>query len=268
VSLPRTEAGPGGFAPLGGLEGRVALVTGGSRGIGRATVHLLAASGAKVAFSFCSDLPAAMSLENEVAERGGEARRIQADMRKKRETEGLVEETEHAWGRLDILVANAGIWPPDPVPVEEMTDSEWDEVLEVNLRGVFHLLRAALPGMKERRSGRIVLVSSTAGQRGESFHAHYAASKSALLGLVKSLAVECAPAGVLVNAVAPGWVDTDMSKDSLAGPGAAAILSTIPLRRAGRPEEIAGAIAFLASPLAGYVTGEILNVNGGSVLCG
>ncbi len=250
------------------LDGAVAVVTGGSRGIGRATVLKLAQAGARVGFSFHTDLPAAMSLENEVAEGGGEAIRIQADFRDKRETEAVALEVLERWGRIDLLVASAGIWPPDPVPLEEMTDNEWNAVIDTNLRGIFYLLRAALPAMKERGGGRVVLVSSTAGQRGEAFHAHYAASKSALIGLVKSLAVECAPAGVTVNAVAPGWVATDMSNGALAGPDGPAILSTIPLRRAGTADEIAGAILFLVSPLASYVTGEVLNVNGGSVLCG
>ena len=149
-----------------------------------------------------------------------------------------------------------------------MTDEEWDETLQVNLRGVFYILRAALPQMKQRRAGRLIIVSSTAGQRGEAFHSHYAASKSGLFGLTKSLAVEAAPDGVLVNCVAPGWVDTDMAAPALKGAGMEAVLATIPLGRLGTPEEIAGAILFLASPFASYVTGEVLNVNGGSVLCG
>jgi 3-oxoacyl-[acyl-carrier protein] reductase len=250
------------------LQDQVAVVTGGSRGIGRATVKLLAESGCRVVFSYHTDLPAAQSLEREIAESGGEAIAVGADLRRRAEAEAVIEEAEGRFGRVDVLVANAGIWRVDPVPLEEMTDEEWDETLDLNLKGVFYVVRAALPRMKERRQGRVILVSSTAGQRGEAFHAHYAASKSALIGLTKSLAVEAAATGVLVNCVAPGWVATDMSAPVLSGPAADAIFATIPLGRAGRPEEIAGPILFLASPFATFITGEVLNVNGGSVLCG
>ena len=250
------------------LDGQVAVVTGGSRGIGRAAVRLLAGAGARVAYSYHTDLPAARSLEQEIARAGGEAKPVQADVRRRAEAEGIVEEAQGLYGRIDVLVANAGIWNGEPIPMEEMTDEEWDETLQVNLRGVFYVLRAALPQMKRRRAGRLIIVSSTAGQRGEAFHSHYAASKSGLFGLTKSLAVEAAPDGVLVNCVAPGWVDTDMAAPALKGAGMEAVLATIPLGRLGTPEEIAGAILFLASPFASYVTGEVLNVNGGSVLCG
>ena len=141
-------------------------------------------------------------------------------------------------------------------------------MLGVNLTGAFHMIRAAVPHMKEAGSGRIINISSTAGQRGESFHAHYAASKSAIIGLTKSLAAELAPHGILTNCVAPGWVDTDMTEASLESEGGEEVLATIPLNRVARPEEIAGAVLFLASDLATFVNGEVLNVNGGAVLCG
>jgi 3-oxoacyl-[acyl-carrier protein] reductase len=250
------------------LTDQVAVVTGGSRGIGRAAVRLLSDAGARVVFSFHTDLPAAHALEKEVSESGRDIRSVQADVRHREEAEMLIEEAQGRYGRIDILVANAGIWNAQPIALDEMTDEEWSETIDVNLRGVFYVIRPALGRMKERRSGRIIIVSSTAGQRGEAFHAHYAASKSGLIGLTKSLAVELAPHGVLVNCVAPGWVDTDMSSPALRGAEGPPVLSTIPMGRPGTPEEIAGAVLFLASPLAGYITGEVLNVNGGSVLCG
>ena len=250
------------------LPEQVAVVTGGSRGIGRATVRMLAASGARVVFSYHTDVLSANALEREVSGSGGEAIGVAADLRRRNEAEAVVEEALGRFGRIDVLVANAGIWTPEPIPLEEMTDEEWDATLDLNLKGVFFLCRAALPAMKERRGGRMILVSSTAGQRGEAFHGQYAASKSALIGLTKSLAVEGAPFGVLVNCVAPGWVATDMSAPVLSTPSGAAVLATIPLGRPGLPEEIAGPILFLASPLSSYVSGEVLNVNGGSVLCG
>jgi 3-oxoacyl-[acyl-carrier protein] reductase len=163
-------------------------------------------------------------------------------------------------------VNNAGIWKG--AAIDEMSDGDWSEMLDVNLTGTFHCIRAAVPAMKSAGAGRIVNVSSTAGQRGEAFHAHYAATKGAVISLTKSLATELAPHGITVNCVAPGWVETDMTAESLSGPEREAILSSIPLRRVARPEEIAGAVVFLASDLASFVTGEILNVNGGAVLVG
>ena len=178
----------------------------------------------------------------------------------------IVDETVARFGGIDILVTNAGIWKASPV--EELSDGEWSEMLAINLTGVFHCVRAAVPAMKEARSGRIVTISSTAGQRGEAFHAHYAATKGALISMTKSLAAELAPHGILVNCVAPGWTVTDMTREDLLGPRRDEILKTIPLGRAATPEEIAGAVAFLCSDLATFITGEILNVNGGAVLVG
>ena len=192
---------------------------------------------------------------------------VNADISRRDEAESLVEEAQARCGAIDILVNNAGVWNEEPIPIEEMTDDEWDRMFAINLKGMFMTIRAAVPGMKERRSGRIINLASTAGQRGEAFHAHYAATKAAILGLTKSLAAELAPHGILVNAVAPGWVDTDMSAGPLRGPDRARIDQTIVLRRPGTADEIAGAILFLASPLANYMTGSTVSVNGGSVLC-
>jgi 3-oxoacyl-[acyl-carrier protein] reductase len=248
------------------LTGKSALVTGGSRGIGRACCLTLASAGARVCVNYRVEAPSAELAVEEIENAGGEAFALAADVSRREEAEMLVDETVHRFGSLDILVDNAGIWKGSPV--DEMSDDEWGEMLAINLTGTFLCTRAAVPVMKEARSGRIINISSTAGQRGEAFHSHYAATKGAVISFTKSLAVELAPHGITVNCVAPGWVATDMSQESLLGPERDAILATIPLGRVARPEEIAGAVAFLASDLATFVTGEILNVNGGAVLVG
>ena len=249
------------------LKGSVAVVTGGSRGIGRSVVLRLARAGARVVFSYASDLPAATAVRNEVQALGAEAVMVAVEITRREEAESLIEEAQARYDRIDILVNNAGVWNEAPIPIEEMTDAEWDRMVAVNLTGFFTTIRAVVPGMKQRRSGRIINMSSTAGQRGEAFHAHYAATKSAIIGLTKSLAAELAPFGILVNAVAPGWVDTDMSAGPLHGSDRGKVLDSITLRRPGTPDEIAGAVLFLASPLSNYMTGTTVSVNGGSVLC-
>jgi 3-oxoacyl-[acyl-carrier protein] reductase len=169
------------------------------------------------------------------------------------------------FGALDVFVANAGVWPPEEVGLADLSVARWRRTLAANLDSVFFSTRAALGLM--RAGGRVVIVSSTAGQRGEAFHADYAATKGALIALTKSLAVEYAP-DIMVNCVAPGWVDTDMSLPAFSEENRARIQQSIPLRRIASAEDVAGPILFLCSPLARHVTGEILNVNGGSVLCG
>jgi 3-oxoacyl-[acyl-carrier protein] reductase len=181
----------------------------------------------------------------------------------------LVDAAVHRFGKLDILVANAGIWNYDPLPIEKMTEKQWDEMMAVNLKGVYSLIHHAAPHMIRQKRGRIIVVSSTAGQRGEAFHTHYGASKGGLISFVKGLSTELAQHGILVNCVAPGWVETDMSTQVLNNRrDFKEAISDIPLRRFAQPEEIALPILFLASPMATFITGEILNVNGGSVLCG
>jgi 3-oxoacyl-[acyl-carrier protein] reductase len=248
------------------LSGRSALVTGGSRGIGRACCELLAAAGAKVAVNCKVETPWAELVAGKIQEAGGESFALAADVARREEAEMLVDETVDRFGGLDILVNNAGIWRG--VPIDEMSDGEWEEMIGVNLTGTFHVTRAAVPTMKQQGRGSIVHVSSTAGQRGEAGHSHYAATKGAILAFTKSLAAELAGDGIRVNCVAPGWVESDMTRETLEGPERDAILSGIPLGRAGTPAEIAGAVLFLASDLSAYVQGEVLNVNGGSVLCG
>lgn len=247
------------------LDGRTALVTGGSRGIGRAAAVMLARAGADVAIGYRSRTAEAEAVAREVSRLGRRAVAVGGDLGDPAAADRLVSEVAQAFGRLDIFVANAGIWPPDEVPLGRLPPERWRATMAANLDAVFFSTRAALRLMG--RGGRIVIVSSTAGQRGEAGHADYAASKGALIALTKSLAVECAP-DILVNCVAPGWVDTDMSVPAFGEGNRERIARTIPLRRIPSAEEIAGPIVFLCSDLASHVTGEVLNVNGGSVLCG
>lgn len=247
--------------------GRTALITGGSRGIGRATAILFARAGGDVAFSFAAREDAAREVKAEVERLGRRCLAFRADLSVEEEAERFVERVYAEWRALDVLVNNHGIWTYGRMG--DMPLSIWEETMRVNLDGVFHMTNAAVPRMKSGGGGAIVNVSSTAAIRGEAFHAHYAASKGALNALTKSLAVELAPDNIRVNAVAPGWVDTDMCAEVF---GDAEfkhrVLESIPLRRIPPPEDIAGPILFLASDLARHITGAVLSVNGGSVLCG
>ncbi len=251
------------------LEGKVALITGGSRGIGAATVRLFRQAGARVAFSYRSAEAAAKSL---VAECGpDDCVAFAQDLSTSEDGGALVRRCVEHYGRLDILVANHGIWESADVPIATMSDAQWRNTLAINLDSVFGLVQAAAGQMQKPggSGGHIVLVSSTAGQRGEAFHADYAASKGAIISMTKGLATELAPHGIRVNCVAPGWVDTEMSAPAMADPRLRErALSTIPLGRVADPVEIAGPILFLCTPLAGFMTGEIVNVNGGAVLIG
>ncbi len=328
------------------LEGKVALVTGGSRGIGAATVQLLREAGARVVFSYKS---AADRGEALVKQCGGDdfCRAVPQELAGAEDGEALIAAAAAIFGRLDILVVNHGIWPPHDQPISTMSTEQWRQTLGINLDSVFGLVRAgarqmlgaqagavtpaaaiggeempvgdtnayvgernygpgeanpetrAEAGLDARElleeavfsdrlewpapsppssslaqansgvRGHIILVASTAAQRGEAFHADYAASKGALLSLTKSLSSELAPQGILCNCVAPGWVRTEMSAGTLADPEASKkALGLIPLGRAAEPEEIAGPIVFLCTPWAGFVSGEIWNVNGGAVLVG
>jgi len=248
------------------LRGQAALITGGSRGIGRAACLMLARCGADIAFGYRLNTKAAEQVLAEIQKLGRKAVAVEGDLSRRKDADLLVTGALEAYGRLDILVNNHGIWKDGPI--DTMSEDEWDETLDVNLKGYFLCTRAVVPVMKRQRSGRIINLASTAGQRGEALHSHYAASKGAIISFTKSLGPELCGHGILVNCVAPGWVDTDMSAEALAGGDRDRILSTIPMGRPGTPEEIAGGILFFASPLANYCCGEILNINGGSVLCG
>ena len=257
------------------LRGSRAVVSGASRGIGAATARMLAASGADVVVGYRSRAADAEGVAADVRAAGRRAETCGADLTTPGGCEALVGAAVDAFGGVDVVVVNHGVWPADEVPVAAMDDARWGRTMREDLDSVFWLSRAAaraLTGTAERRrsrdGGRLVLVSSTAGQRGEAFHADYAASKGAMISFVKSLAVELAPAGVTVNCVAPGWVDTEMTAPAMQAGGRERIAATIPVGRVATAEDVAGPILFLCSPLARHVTGEVLNVNGGSVLCG
>lgn len=250
-----------------GLTDRVALVTGGSRGIGKAVVELLASCGAHVAINYVKDEQSAADTVSNARTVGVKALAIQADVSRVDEAERLLQQAVEHFGRIDFLICNAGIW--EGGPVESISEELWDKTLGINLKGTWAVCRAAVPLMKKQRFGRIVIVSSTAGQRGEANVSNYAASKGGQISFTKSLAPELAPFGINVNSVAPGWVETDMTVDALADATVLdSIARNIPLGRVATPEEIAGPIVFLCSEWANHITGEVLNVNGGSVLCG
>ncbi len=251
------------------LENQVAVITGGSRGIGRATVKLFAEAGARVVFSYRKATRAAQEVVRNCGSADGSVLARRADASKMADAKKLIDAALRRFGRLDILVANAGIWNAAPAPIEKMTERQWEEMMAVNLKGVYAVIHYAVPIMIRQKAGRIIVVSSTAGQRGEAFHTHYGATKGGVISLVKGLSTELAPYHILVNCVAPGWVDTDMCIPVVRNRrDYQQALSTIPLRRFARPEEVAMPILFLASEMASYMTGEILNVNGGNVLCG
>lgn len=249
------------------LTGKRALITGGSRGIGRATAILLAEAGADVAIHYRNNDQAAFEVKKIVEEKGRECLVLKAEISKKDEVERMVKSCLDRWGRIDILVNNAGIWTYGEMG--NLPEEVWRETMAVNLDGVYYVTNAVVPWMKKQKQGWIVNVASTAAVRGEAFHSHYAASKGALVSLTKSLAVELAPDNIRVNCVAPGWVETDMCTEVFSDPEfKERVRQSIPLKRIPPPEDIAGPILFLVSDLAVHITGEILNVNGGSVLCG
>jgi 3-oxoacyl-[acyl-carrier protein] reductase len=254
------------------VSGKVALITGGSRGIGAATVRMFAAAGAKVAFSYRSARAQAEALAKECG--ADVCHPIASNLDSPEAGRVLVAEAVKHFGRLDILVANHGVWPVDDIPIERMSDEHWRSTLSINLDAVFGLAKHTVAQMKSQprtgsSAGHIVLISSTSGQRGEAFHADYSSTKGALISLTKSLASELAASGIYVNCVAPGWVDTDMSAEALNDPNTGTtIRRTIPLGRAAKPEEIAAPVLFLCTEHAGFITGEIFNVNGGAVLVG
>lgn len=250
------------------LENRVAVVSGGSRGIGAAIVGMFAGAGARVVFNYQR---AQAEAERIVTACGaGQCLAVRADLSTAEAGGALIRAAIDRFGRVDVVVANHGVWPPQDMAIDRMSDEQWRTTLAINLDSVFGLVKSGVAEMKKQGSGgHIVLISSTAGQRGEAFHCDYAASKGALISMVKGLSTELAPHGIYVNCVAPGWVETDMAAPALHDPEIGRrVRSTIPLGRAGKPEEIAAAVLFLSTPHAGFITGEILNANGGAVLVG
>ena len=254
------------------LPGKVALITGGSRGIGAAAVRLFVGAGARVLFNYEKSKAPAEHLVKELGEENCAA--MACNLSGTETAHDLVAAAVKRFGRLDILVANHGVWPPQDAPIEKMADAQWRSTMAINLDSVFALVKHSVAQMKkqgkrEGAAGHVVLVSSTAGQRGESFHCDYAATKGALISMVKGLSTELARDGIYVNSVAPGWVDTDMSKSALNDPETRKrIFAAIPLGRVATAEEIAGPILFLCSQYSGFITGEVFNVNGGAVLVG
>jgi 3-oxoacyl-[acyl-carrier protein] reductase len=254
------------------LAGKVALVTGGSRGIGAAAVRLFVGAGASVLFNYKKTKIQAQRLVGELGSEKCAA--VELDLSGTETPNALIRSAVKRFGQLDILVANHGIWPAEDIPVDEMSDQQWRNTVLVNLDSVFALIKHAVGQMKAQRKGanpggHIVVVSSTAGQRGEAFHCDYAATKGALISMVKGLSTELAQHKIYVNCVAPGWVQTDLSAAALNDPKTRdKVLATIPLGRIATPQEIAAPILFLCTPQAGFITGEVLNVNGGAVLAG
>jgi 3-oxoacyl-[acyl-carrier protein] reductase len=250
------------------LSDEVAIITGGSRGIGAACVRMFVDAGAKVVFNYQQARDTAEKLVNECG--ADKCLAVKAELDGSGGEQMLVEKAVERFGRLDALVVNHGIWPPHDQPIETMPDAQWQRTIAINLESVFALIKHSVGQMKKQQSGgNLVILSSTAGQRGEAFHADYAATKGAVISMVKGLSTELAPAGIRVNCVAPGWVSTDMTAPVLNDPPTREkIFKAIPLGRVGKPEELAAPILFLCTDHAGFITGEVFNVNGGAVLVG
>lgn len=248
------------------FQGKHVIVTGGSRGIGAACVRLFRELGADVAFNYNKNFRAADNLAEACSRFSGRTIFHECNVSDYQEVQRFMQKIIDAFGTIDILVNNAGIW--EYGEVESMSVDDWRKTLQVNLDSVFYFSKIIVRHMKEKEiPGRIINISSTAGQRGEAFHSHYAATKGAIISYTKSLATELGPSGIRVNSVAPGWVDTDMSAKSIQEEGEK-IIAGIPLGYIPRAEEIAAPVVFLASEQASAITGEILNVNAGNVLCG
>ena len=246
------------------LSNKVTLITGGSRGIGEACVRLFANANSKVAFTYKNAKNKAEQLEKEFTDK---AKAYKVNMESETEIFNMVDTIVKDFGKVDILVHNAGIW--NDGTLETMTLDHWNELIRINLTSTFLFCKACAKYMKQNYYGRMILITSTAGQRGEAFHSHYAASKGGMISFTKSLAVELAPFNITVNSVAPGWVDTEMNDEVFADKEyKESIRKGIPVGRIATAEDIAGPTLFLASDLARHINGEILNVNGGSVLCG
>ena len=245
------------------LEGKTALVTGASRGIGRAIALRLAAEGADVAVNFAGSAAKAEEVKNAIIEMGRKAIAIQADVKDASSVASMVEEVKKTFGRIDILVNNAGVTRDGLLMI--MKDEDWETVIDTNLRGVFQCTKAVSKIMMKQRYGRIVNMASVVGLVGNAGQANYAASKAGVIGFSKSVARELASRGITVNMVAPGCIDTDMTA-VLSDKVREAMLADIPLARVGKPEDVANAVAFLVSDEAAYITGQVINVDGGMVM--
>lgn len=247
------------------LKNKVSIITGGSRGIGAATAVLLAQAGSDIAINYVENEARAASIVDRVKQTGRMIIAHKGNVGTSSVAREFVENVIAEYGRIDIVVNNAGIWTHGEIG--STPEEVWDKTLETNLKGVFNVCNIVVEHLKRAGGGRIINISSTAGQRGEAFHAHYAASKGGILAFTKSLSTELAPFNILVNSVAPGWVDTEMNKEVFADQSfRQQVINAIPLRKIATAEDIAGAVLFLASEFAGHITGATINVNGGSVL--
>ncbi len=247
------------------LSGKTALVTGGSRGIGAACARMLAEAGAAVAITYQRNARAARAVQSALLRSGVDALAVRCNVARAVEVHACIRSVLKAFGQIDLLVTSAGIWKDGAIGA--MTERQWDETLDINLKGTFLFTNAVVPSMKRRRSGKIITIASTAGQRGEAFHSHYAASKGGVIAFTKSIGPELAPYGILANCVAPGWVETDMTAAAFRNRRQAdEIRRAIPRGRVATPDEIAGAVLFLASGLSDHLVGATISVNGGSVL--
>ena len=245
------------------LDGKVALVTGASRGIGRAIALRLAEEGAKVAINYAGNTARAEEVRNEIESRGGEAFLVQADISDSKAVEAMVSQVAERFGQIDILVNNAGITRDGLLM--RMKEEDFDAVIDTNLRGVFYCTKAVSKLMMKKRSGRIVNMASVVGLTGNAGQTNYAAAKAGVVGFSKSAARELASRRITVNAVAPGFIDTDMTA-AMTDKAREATLANIPLKRMGRPEDVANAVLFLVSDQASYITGQVVNVDGGMVM--
>ncbi len=247
------------------LRNKIVLITGGSRGIGAAVAKGFADAGARIAITYSSNKRAALECQMEIRKRNGECIVLRANVKRLRDVRRTVEQVLSKYGRIDVLVNNAGIWKHGEIG--RMTERQWDETIDINLKGTFFFCNEVAALMKMQKHGKIINISSTAGQRGEPFHSHYAASKAGVIAFTKSIAVELAPFNINVNTVSPGWVETDMTKGVLSDLVIRReIDESIPRGRIATPEDIAGSVLFLASDISKHVVGATINVNGGSVL--